>query len=169
MTVAIRPMLPTSGKVRSERGEGPDARRLSELWDQVSRHSAITGRAIVAHASLDEAVSEATEANWDGYGARPIKQAAYDEAQWFIAALPGTVPLPDVGVVPDGGISLEWYRSPRSTFSVVIRGSQHITYAGLFGLNTAHGMEVLFENEIPRVVVESIARVISDASTSGSA
>ncbi len=71
-----------------------------------------------ADASWD-AISErfeqlaALEADWDGYGARPIDPQALGLAQHVaesLVALP--LPVPRVFPVPDGGVQVEWIVGP---------------------------------------------------------
>src|ERR1700687_6241070 len=73
-----------------------------------------------ALSQLDEAKSAAAVPNWDGYGARPIDEAAYALAKRFIRSLPTTTPTPEVGVDPDGEVSIDWHFGPRQVLSVSV-------------------------------------------------
>jgi hypothetical protein len=162
MTIALRPPL-TGPRLRTvtDRAQSTDGKRLSELWDQVLEHYTVTNKGTEALAALNTAVASALVADWDGYGAHPVEPLAYERARSFLDLLPTTAPVPDVGVVPDGGISFEWHTAPRWTFSVVVRPTLQITYAGLFGVNNTHGTELFFNDEIPKGILEKLLRHLS--------
>ncbi len=162
MTIALRPPF-TTPRLRTvtDRAQSADGKRLSELWEEVLAHSTVTSRSSEALAALDWAVREASVPDWDGYGARPVQHVTYERARAFLDLLPLAIPVPEVGVVPDGGISFEWHLAPKWTFSVVIRPTLIVTYAGLFGVNNTHGSELFFDDEIPRVVLEKLGRHLS--------
>src|SRR4051812_42803783 len=62
--------------------------------------------------TLARVKQEASEPDWDGYGAAPVSDQTYERARVFLACLPVNVPTPDIAADPDGEISFEWSRSP---------------------------------------------------------
>jgi len=146
------------------RGVGPDAdavkQRIGEvcehLWESVSLRRVTE----MAWVELADAASEASIANWDGYGAKAVDPLAYREAERFLAALPTTTPVPDVSVDPDGEVSISWNTEADWVFSVSIGGTGRLTYAGLFGTGKAHGTE-WFITHIPAAVLGGITRVFA--------
>lgn len=163
MTIALRPPALVGGfRPLVDRSQSPEGKRLSELWEQVSEHAEVTGRAAKAQAALQTAVAGALEADWDGYGARPVTRGAYERGKAFLELLPVVAPVPAIGVIPDGGISFEWGELPTWTFSVVVRSGAMLTYAGLFGVNKAHGTELFFDDEIPKTILDNLSRILSE-------
>lgn len=109
---------------------------------------------------LDSISSEASDENWDGYGAAPAIPESYLEAQKFINSYPMSFPLPEVTIDPDGEFAFEWYRDNEHYFSISFSAESYLIYAGIFGINKANGKEY-FEDEIPKVILENIKRVYS--------
>jgi len=72
--------------------------------------------------------------------------------------LPFSIPMPEILAEPNGEIGLEWYKERRLVFVVSVSGKRTLTYAGLFGSNTIHGVENLVES-LPPVVVDSLRRL----------
>ena len=103
---------------------------------------------------------ECSKENWDRYGAKPILHTALIETYAFIFALPVWVPNPEIAPEPTGEIGLEWGFGKDRVFVVSIKGNQSIAYAGLLGAgNRTRGIES-YSEAIPRVIFESIKRVI---------
>lgn len=118
--------------------------------------------------SLGKSLSDAIDAllkigqdcnsdNWDGYGAKALKEEVFAEARCFIENLPISAPPPELSIDPDGEIVFEWYVSPRRVFSVSV-GINSLTYAGIFGSSTTHGTEP-FDNDIPKTIIDGLFRV----------
>lgn len=108
--------------------------------------------------SLIEAYEECSEYNWDGYGASPIAEDAFNEAWKLIKLFPLSIPMPEISADPAGGISLEWYRERRLTFVVSVSEEKRLDYAGLFGSNTSYGSEH-FGDTLPTVILENLRRL----------
>jgi|SRR5680860_688298 len=112
---------------------------------------------------LDELVAvweECREADWDGHGALPVTQAAWQRAYCFLRAIPLGVQAPTVGAEPDGHITLEWYRSPRRTLSLSVSPEGDLHYAALLGPNRAYGTEAFF-GDVPSTILNLIRRAYS--------
>lgn len=143
-------------------GSSEASQRLQKLYEDtvVSLRKSVTWN-YLAHArdALRETYQECYEQNWDGYGARPIPQATYDEAVRFLNAFPSWLPAPEVVPEPNGDIGFEWNFGKNRVFSASVSGTNRITYAGLLGTgNKAHGTEV-FDGSIPQTLVEHISRI----------
>lgn len=107
---------------------------------------------------LNAACWEASEANWDGYGAGPVELATYEVAKKFLDVLPSTPADPDIAIDPDGEVSITWRKAPRQVFSVSIGGDGRISFAGIFGARDIYGTEY-FVDQTPPAVVAVLARL----------
>ena len=96
--------------------------------------------------------------NWDGYGAKPVDLETYHESLRFIGYLPKDIPCPELAPEPDGEVSFEWYKNNQRLFSVSIGRNGELSYAGLYGINKAHGAEFLGD-ELRKTIFENIKRV----------
>lgn len=157
--------LAHGGESYTDRGESADANLLGRRLEEARRHfperSVTLGETHrLALAALRETYEEAADNNWDGYGAMAVSPLVYYRAQRFLQILPPGFPVPEVGVDPDGEISLEWYRGPRKVFSVSLAGNGRLSYAGIFGLRSTHGTDFLGD-ELPDAVVANLTRLFS--------
>jgi len=147
----------------TDHGVSDDAKRLRNLfYENPSRSPSIKleGRFREASEAINSASKEASEDNWDGYGAQKIHEASLENAQAFLFALPTIIPLPEVSVDPDGEVSFTWQRSPRLVFSVSVSKNGVLNYAGLFGRNKTHGTED-FIQAIPKAITNNLERLFS--------
>jgi hypothetical protein len=111
--------------------------------------------AIEALMSIKE---HASQPNWDGYGAEPVRRETIWFACRFLEALSPGLPTPVVGAEPDGDITLEWYKSPRRTVSVSVTGAGDLHYAALVGPNKQYGTEAFF-GDVPQPIVDLVRRI----------
>ena len=114
---------------------------------------------------LYKRVEQCSAANWDGYGAMPVTRETFMQACNFMEALPLGTTAPSVGAEPDGNLTLEWYRSPRSTLSVSISPEGELHYAALLGHGKIYGTEP-FWGEVPGIILDIIRKVESLAKES---
>jgi len=77
---------------------------------------------------------------------------AVDDLLRFLKMLPKDITVPEILEEPDGSVALEWYRWTRYTFVVSFSGSGNISYAGLYGTDSAHGTERLGAVIQPRIL-----------------
>lgn len=105
-----------------------------------------------------DALTESTEDDWDGYGAKGIDAPTCLNALAFLLLLPSTLPTPEISAQPNGAIAFEWLRERRQMFSVSIGRTNRMAYAGLFGNSTVYGAEY-FVDQIPQVVFQNIERL----------
>lgn len=70
----------------------------------------------------------------------PLDARAFARARDLLDALPHGFPVPEVGLDPDGEITLDWIRSDRTMVSLSIGGEGDASYAALFRDGTARGL-----------------------------
>jgi hypothetical protein len=102
--------------------------------------------------------NECREADWDGYGARPVTQDALRNTYQLLESLIADIPAPSIGAEPDGDFTLEWHHSPRQTLSVSVSAEGDLHYSALFGSNRVYGTEAFF-GDIPQIILDLIRRV----------
>ncbi len=145
-------------------GLSPEAEKVAIMFSDLNSDSmqpVSLGKAKSdALQNLYTAFSEACQPGWDGYGASTASFDGYLKAEKFIRGLPANIPAPEVAVDPDGEISLEWYRSSRSAFSVSIGSEDSLTYAGLFGASRTRGVET-FNLGVPKIVLDNLRRLLA--------
>lgn len=95
--------------------------------------------------------------NWNGEGAEPIPDAAFEEARAFLYQFPTNLPLPDVIVQPDGYLGLEWYRNKRLLYVVSFNGQGSLSCSGLIGQTRIYGTYYMDDTSD---ILSIIARVI---------
>jgi hypothetical protein len=109
--------------------------------------------------SLKEVFEECSEANWDGYNARPIPFATYLQAKKVIQSLPLSLPLPEIVPEPTGDIGLEWYAKEQFIFVISVGKNNIMTYGGIFGeWEEAHGTEY-FSDSLSLAIIEHIQKL----------
>ena len=136
------------------------ARRAVDLWRAGLGDLSRGSWTAQTTSELAAVVGEAGEANWDGYGGRPVSPLTVARAQTFLELLPAAVPAPSLTVDPDGEISFEWYRGPRLLLSVSVGDRNELAYAGLFGASRVFGTE-FFIDELPSPVLGALRRLFS--------
>lgn len=99
------------------------------------------------------------EKNWNGDGADPISEAAFQEARTFLLKLPTTLPLPEVIAEPDGYIGLEWYTHKRQLYAVSFNGKGALSCSGLFGQSKTYGTWYM-DDGIPSEILRTIAKIV---------
>lgn len=98
--------------------------------------------------------------DWDGYGAKPIDDAAIARTLAFLNDLPTWLPAPEIVPEADGEVAVEWDFGPNRIFSISIGKSGAIHYAGLFGEGIErHGTEP-YKNVVPSEILRLIIKLI---------
>lgn len=147
----------------SDHGLSEDAklirRQVVEVHREMTAGVSITAPHRETLRALQETLAEATESDWDGYGARPVSPSTAVRAHRFVSLLPTTVPPPDVGADPNGRLHFEWRAGPGRAFVVSVGPSDVIHYAALFGRSKAHGTEEL-SDELPQAVLANLGRAL---------
>ena len=126
-------------------GVSPTSETLTALLADVDRHlaSAVSTGGAVEQAT-DEVFAvfeEASERNWDGYGAAPVTPEAVDHALAFAKSMPARLRAPDdVGADPDGDVVLEWWGADDGVLTIAVHQDGSTSYAALLGDDEIHGM-----------------------------
>lgn len=140
-------------------GFSPESKQLQRSFEKAVTHFRSICEREKAFSDLVRAVKEASQEDWDHFGAKPASILAANLAIRFLNALPSALPTPDVGIDPDGDISFEWVRSKDRMFTVSLSRNGKLSYAGLFGNEiSSHGTEV-FDDTIPRTIIENVKRL----------
>jgi len=113
--------------------------------------------------ALSEAVTEAQDPGWDGYGGKPVDSRALAQTIRLLELLPWSMPLPEIAIDPDGDIAIDWSSAPGRVVSIRVSGDGSLYYAGLDREARFRGRE-LFREGIPRAVWQAIERIVSSAS-----
>lgn len=103
---------------------------------------------------------EASQANWDGYGAGSVSEATLAQALAFLDLLPSTLPKPEISAHPDGELAFEWSFGPRRLLTVSVNESGRLSYAALIGPARLHGTEFLLD-ALPEPVALALRRLHS--------
>lgn len=148
----------------TERGVSEEAKAIQELVLEIERdieRSIALGKPYEdARTALALVTREASVPNWDGYDARQIEPATYENALRFLQNLPRSVPAPEISAEPDGEIALDWHVEGVGTLSVSIGPGSVVNYAGLFGKNKVYGTEY-WGDEIPGPIIDNVVRLYS--------
>jgi len=106
---------------------------------------------------MNEVAAECGKGDWDAEGAAALSPASFLTARRFLDALPASLRNPEVSLDPDGEMVFEWTGRARQAFSISFGAGGKLTYAGLFGPSTTHGVEYITYG-IPRELVAKIQR-----------
>ena len=90
---------------------------------------------------LEKTFSECGVDGWDGRKAKAITKEVLWNAKTFLESFPWGSESPEIGVEPDGAISLEWYRSPSRIVSISINPGGGVYYAAIIGAKRRHGID----------------------------
>ncbi len=112
----------------------------------------------VALRELESVVSGSLESDWDGYGGKEVDFHSFVNAVKFIKALPMSLLNLEIGIDPDGEVSLDWYGEGNSSVTISIGPNDELTFAARFGQARVYGVEH-FEDEIPRAILEHLSRL----------
>ncbi len=107
---------------------------------------------------IEEIRQSCSTPGWDGYGGEPVTAATVEQACAFAEAFPADLPLPTIGLEPDGDITFEWYRTRQEILSVSVDRTGTLYYAALLGAQKTHGTE-LFRGRMPDVLTTLITRL----------
>ncbi len=112
-------------------------------------------------AQLDTVFLEASNQNWDGYGAEAADIRSFENAFELIKVLPRCYSKPEITVDPDGEVCLEWYRSPAQLVSISVSAKGMLNYIAFIGKNRMKGTEA-FDGEFPRYIEKIFKRVFPE-------
>ncbi|HZS60760.1 MAG TPA: hypothetical protein VFA43_15915 [Gemmatimonadaceae bacterium] len=128
-------------------------------WDATLKGArAPTGRWTEVEEALYNACMDAAVENWDGYGANAIDPKSVDGARRLLALLPTTFPAPSIGVDADGEVSMTWYGTSGSLFSVSVSPTGELAYAGILGDTRSSGREPI-GSRFPADILANLQRL----------
>ncbi|MDP2719619.1 MAG: hypothetical protein Q8P44_07305 [Dehalococcoidia bacterium] len=165
MNILVRNMRKTNPLVFPQNRGVSDAandiqRETEELQQNISRSITFGDHLSEMMERLFETKQEHAINNWDGYGAKAIDEQSYKNSTRFILSLTPDIPIPEIGVEPDGEVVFEWYGGKRNVFSISMGSRNELTYAGLYGISKTYGVEHFYEN-VPDTLLDNINRVFS--------
>ncbi len=139
----------------------PEARAVQAcavaLVDRVERSDALFGSKTAVISELWGLVRSHAELGWDGGEALPADRQAIVRASAFIRALPDDVELPEVGVDPDGAVTLDWMVSRQRMLSISIAGnSDRLAYAWLDGTDRGSAVAKFDHDSVPNRLMQAI-------------
>ncbi len=108
--------------------------------------------------SLEEILHECQHEGWDGYGATAVLEESVSKAVNFLELFQPGLQMPEVSADPDGEISFEWFKATDRVFSISVGTNGELSYAGIFGPNKTHGVEI-FKDQIPKVIFDNLNRL----------
>ena len=109
---------------------------MSKLWDLARSHA---------------------EEGWDGGEAAPADRQAIARAVAFIRALPDDCEMPEVGVDPDGAMTLDWMVSRHRMLSISVAGdSDRLAYAWLDGTDRGNAVAKFDRDTVPIRLMQAI-------------
>jgi len=161
--LSFRGLAPFKGFMGDDRGVSEEAAYLQKAFSFESEediNQTITYRGTIneIYQYFNEILEECLEENWDGFGAQPFDIYSFFVAAKFFSFLPENIPKPEINVDPDGEVALEWFNGSDRMLSISFSKKGVLSYAGLFGINKAHGKEY-FDNDLPGEILEKINRV----------
>ena len=140
----------------------------TQLRARVESSFGLFGRKMAVMTMLDALAASHAEHGWDGEQALPVSHAAIALAADFIRALPDGIDLPDVGIEPDGAVTLDWLPSRHRMLSVSFGGgSNRLAYAWLDGSDRGNGVVRFDRQVVPRPLMEAIAVITQVAGHAG--
>lgn len=90
---------------------------------------------------IDAVCEELEEDARQGYPVRPVHALTRGHARVFLRRLPSWVPDPDVGVDPNGDLTLEWYTGRDHVLSISLAPSGEVVYAYANGRRRESGCD----------------------------
>lgn len=134
-------------------------RAYSEFLSDQEESIALFGKKAQALSELAEVADEASEDDWDGYGALPLLPEGVELAKAFIRALPEGVAMPAPCPEPDGEVALEWYGGKTRILSVSFGKGDRLAYAYLNGTNRSKGVQQFDGGVVDSLLLELIEKM----------
>ncbi len=117
-----------------------------------------SARRWVALGQLYELFRECGQAGWDGGEAEPVNVEVFATARDFLKTLPVAFPSPEVAPGEEGTISLDWFPTPDSNFSVLVYPGAKLVFATVAPRRRIRGVEI-FGDEVPETVISELRRL----------
>lgn len=124
---------------------------------RVESSAALFGKRGEVLGALEALVDSHAQDGWDGAAAAPVNRAAIELAMNFVRALPDGYEMPEIGVDPDGAVSLDWLPSRHRMLSISFTGGNNrLAYAWLNGTDRGSGVARFDRQAIPRQVLTAL-------------
>lgn len=154
-TISIYSLARPASAVSSEAQHVRD--HAERLVASVESSTVLFGRKMDVMAVLESLATSHAQPGWDGEEAAPVNHAAIGLAADFVRALPDDVEMPEVGVEPDGAVSLDWLPSRHRMLSISFTGSNNrLAYAWLDGSDRGNGVVRFDRQAIPRQLMKAV-------------
>ena len=133
------------------------------MVDRVERSDALFGSKTAVISELWALARSHSEAGWDGGEAMPADRQAIVRACAFIRALPDGCEMPEVGVDPDGAVTLDWMVSRHRMLSISVAGnSDRLAYAWLDGTDRGNAVAKFDRDTVPIRLMQAIRTLTVD-------
>lgn len=127
------------------------------MVDRVESSDALFGRKTAVISALWGLTRSHAESGWDGGEAFPADRQAIALACAFIRALPDDCKLPEVGVDPDGAVTLDWMISRHRMLSISFAGdSDRLAYAWIDGTDRGNAVARFDGETVPMLLMQVI-------------
>lgn len=107
---------------------------------------------------LLEVFEEASTSDWDGAGAKPVSDGAYQMSLRLLRRIPPTVQTPGIFADTDGSICFEWYMSRRS-FAIFVTATEVMMYVGYYSDSEQFSGRRVFRDQFPPEFLNWIRQV----------
>jgi len=134
--------------------------RAEAIVDLVERSDALFGSKTAVISELWGLAHSHAGIGWDGGESLPVDRQAIARAAAFIRALPEEFDIPEVGVDPDGSVTLDWIASRHRMLTLGVAGnSDRLAYAWIDGTDRGHAVARFDKNVVPARLMQAILAV----------
>lgn len=127
------------------------------MVDRVESSDALFGDKTTVISALWSLARSHAESGWDGGEALPVDRQAIVLAAAFIRALPNDCDKPEVGVDPDGAVTLDWMASRQRMLSISFAGnSDRLAYAWIDGTDRGNAVAKFDRDTVPNLLMQAI-------------
>ena len=131
--------------------------RAEAIVERVERSDALFGSKTAVISELWGLARSHAEVGWDGGDALPVDRQAVARSVAFIRALPERCDMPEVGVDPDGAVTLDWIASRHRMLSIGVAGnSDRLAYAWVDGTDRGHAVAKFDRDTVPVRLMQAI-------------
>lgn len=109
-------------------------------------------------AELKAVAMSASHDDWDGEGARALREDSLDRAEKLLELLPASMPDPEMSVSGLGSLTLDWDDGPEWQLSLALTERDTISYAGYFRGARSHGEFPFYPERLPEEIAIAIRR-----------
>ncbi len=159
--------IPLGGYATAQSGVSDEAVLLSDNFARLYAHQesaeSLFGDKSQLISDLRAIAVDCAQADWDGYGAKPVSHTVLLRAEAFIRALPTSISAPEISAEPDGQISFDWLPSRTRTFTLSVNTGNRLAYAWIDGANRGNAAEVFERGSLPTRLLNELQHVTTDA------